>query len=668
MNGLGFIHPGFLAAGIAVAVPLVIHLLFRQKARRVDIGSIYFLRVALRDQAHRRNVRRWLLLALRAAGVLLLAALFARPYWRALESPAEAGAVILLLDRSASMGAGREGKTPWDLARQKARKIIDELSAGSALHLAFFDAGGISPMTPEELLASGAVGPAGTDYSPALDWARDLVLASGRPRSMVYLFSDLQRAGIRRRPDSPFPDTATVAIVDVGRPLSRNLAVEDVQVEQADIRPGLPTTLAARIANTGLFAVRNVGLTLSLDKRPRAHQTVRLEPHARQIVRFPIPIGEPGLYHGSVAIAGEDDFAADDRRWLAFEARSPERILMVDGEPGPSIYAHETYYLETALGLRTPGAEASSGEVLSGQSEPAGGRTPFETIRVDWPTSAQDRDGGLPDLGGFRVVVLCNVPEVPEATARALAGFVNGGGQLVIFSGDHVGRNAYASLRRSGIFPARVEGPSDPGVFRLTRWQQDHPIFRPFDQPEHGDLRTLRFDRICRLVPDQEGRELAVVEGNFPLLVESRVGRGRCVLLAVPADNQWGDWAIQRLYLPLIHQLMGYLTDRLPEPGRIRLEPADAGSGHAPGVVLDSGRAVVRNLDPMESDLERVTPATLREAYRLPVPRTAKRPPDAELTDSLSGSQRPDEIWAWIILVLLAVLVAETFVANRTYA
>jgi hypothetical protein len=274
----------------------------------------------------------------------------------------------------------------------------------------------------------------------------------------------------------------------------------------------------------------------------------------------------------------------------------------------------------------------------------------------------------LPDLGGFRVIVLCNVAEVPEATARALAGFVKVGGQLVIFSGDQVGRGAYASLRRSGIFPARVEEPAGPGVFRLTRWQQDHPIFRPFDQPEHGDLRTLRFDRICRLVPDQDGRELAVVEGSFPLVVESRVGRGRCVLLAVPADNQWGDWAIQRLYLPLIHQLMGYLTDRLPESGRVRLEPADSGSGHAPGVVLDSGRAVVRNLDPAESDLQRITPATLREAYRLPVPHAAQRPPDAELTDSLSGSQRPDEFWAWIILVLLAVLVAETFVANRTYA
>ena len=268
--------------------------------------------------------------------------------------------MILLLDRSASMGAGREGKTPWDLARQRALKIIEDLPAGSSLHLAYFDANGITPTAPAELRASGSVSPAGTDYAPALDWARDLVLAAGRQRSMVYLLSDLQRAGIRRRPDNRSRTRATVTIVDVGRPLARNLAVEDVQVELADLRPGVPTTLAARIVNTGPFPARDVRLTLSLDQVSPVEQTVSLDAHARQVVRFPIALPEPGLYHGSVGIAGEDDFAADDRRWLAFEARRPERILLVDGEPGPSIYSHETYYLETALRLRIPGAEVSS--------------------------------------------------------------------------------------------------------------------------------------------------------------------------------------------------------------------------------------------------------------------------------------------------------------------
>ena len=104
MAGLGFIHLGFLAAAAAVAVPVLIHLLFRPRAQKVKIGTLYFLRSVLRDSARRRKVRRWILLALRAAGVLLLALLFARPYRTdASAQPAERE-LILLIDRSASMG------------------------------------------------------------------------------------------------------------------------------------------------------------------------------------------------------------------------------------------------------------------------------------------------------------------------------------------------------------------------------------------------------------------------------------------------------------------------------------------------------------------------------------------------------------------------------------
>ena len=599
--------------------------------------------------------------------MLLLASLFARPYWKAPESPAAGKATIVLIDRSASMGAGPEGKTPWDLARQRVLKLIDQLPQGSPLHLAYFDANGVAPTTPREMRASRSVSFAGTDYAPAIDWARDLVVAAGRQQSVVYLFADLHRAGIRRRPDNPFPDSATVNIEDVGRPLAHNLAVEDVQVERTDLRPGMPTTVVARIANTGSFPARDVRLSLSLDQLSPLEKAISLDAHTRQVVRFPIELREPRLYQGSVDIAGDDDFAADNRRWLAFEARRPEQILLVDGQPGSSIYSHETYYLEAALRLRVPGIEDTSSEAASGQPESAEAPTPFETVRIDWGGSAADAAGTLPDLGGFRVVVLCNVAEVPEAAGRALAKFVTAGGQLVIFTGDRVGPGAYAALRSAGIFPAEVREAVDPGTFRCTTWQKDHPIFRAFDQPEHGDLRSLKFDRITRLVPDPQARELALVEGNLPLLVESTAGRGRCVLLSVPADTQWGDWAIQRLYLPLIHQLMGYLTDRLPEDGRVSFELADAARGHALGVAVESGQAIVRNLDPTESNLDRITPATLREVYRLPAPHATGRVRD-DSQDTLPGSQRPDEFWAWILLTLLAVLVVETFVANQTYA
>src|SRR3954453_13081049 len=131
MGGLGFIHTGFLLAGLTVAVPIVIHLLFRQRARRVDVGSLHFLKVVLQDNARRRKLRRWLLLALRSAGALLLALLFARPYWNAPEVPGPEREVALLIDRSASMGAISHEKSPFARAQREAEKVIKGLPTGT---------------------------------------------------------------------------------------------------------------------------------------------------------------------------------------------------------------------------------------------------------------------------------------------------------------------------------------------------------------------------------------------------------------------------------------------------------------------------------------------------------------------------------------------------------
>src|SRR5260221_11843717 len=97
MQGLSLIHMGFLAAGLAVALPIIIHLLFRQKTRTLSIGSMRFLHQVVREHRRRRRVRQWLLPALRMLAVLLLALLFARPYRdESFRRGLQQGAVLLL--------------------------------------------------------------------------------------------------------------------------------------------------------------------------------------------------------------------------------------------------------------------------------------------------------------------------------------------------------------------------------------------------------------------------------------------------------------------------------------------------------------------------------------------------------------------------------------------
>ena len=282
--------------------------------------------------------------------------------------------------------------------------------------------------------------------------------------------------------------------------------------------------------------------------------------------------------HGFVEVAGGDDLPFDDRRWLAFEARLPDRVLLIDGEPGPSVFGNETYYLETALRLRLPGEESKASP------------TPYEPVRHGL---GRPRRVTLPDLNPFRVVALCNVADISPADASALARFVASGGSLIIFTGDQVKAGAYAGTRaRPGSCPRGWRSRPRSAPTGSPTGSKDHPIFGPFADPQYGDLRTLRFRQITRLVPDSGGpRARDSAGGRRRWWSRKRLGQGRCLLFAFPADNAWGDWAIHRLYLPLVHQLLGYLTDRLPETSPVRSEHAGQGPGQAPGVVVENGRA-----------------------------------------------------------------------------
>jgi hypothetical protein len=134
---MNFIHASFLAAGLAVALPIVIHLLFRQRTRDVSIGSIRFLQQVVKEHRRSKRVRQWLLLALRMLAVLLLAALFARPYWDQTEKQALEREVVLIIDRSASMTAiGNSGKSALATAIEQAQEELKNLPEQVIVHVA----------------------------------------------------------------------------------------------------------------------------------------------------------------------------------------------------------------------------------------------------------------------------------------------------------------------------------------------------------------------------------------------------------------------------------------------------------------------------------------------------------------------------------------------------
>src|ERR1700730_4218396 len=104
---MSFLAPAFFAALAAIAIPVIIHLINRERKVVIEFPSLMFLRRIPYKSVRPQKIRHLLLLLLRCFALALLVAAFARPFFEKKKAPiSSTGAreVVILLDRSASMG------------------------------------------------------------------------------------------------------------------------------------------------------------------------------------------------------------------------------------------------------------------------------------------------------------------------------------------------------------------------------------------------------------------------------------------------------------------------------------------------------------------------------------------------------------------------------------
>ncbi|HEY1489823.1 MAG TPA: BatA domain-containing protein, partial [Verrucomicrobiae bacterium] len=117
---MNFLAPWFLLGGLAIAGPVIFHLIRRAARERMPFSSLMFLRPTAPKVTKRRKLEHFWLLLLRCLALLLLATGFARPFLvkdiALPATPSEGRQVVVLIDTSASMR--REGL--WNKARSVA--------------------------------------------------------------------------------------------------------------------------------------------------------------------------------------------------------------------------------------------------------------------------------------------------------------------------------------------------------------------------------------------------------------------------------------------------------------------------------------------------------------------------------------------------------------------
>ena len=695
---MSFLAPLFLAGLAALAVPIFVHLINRERKEITEFPSLMFLQRIPYRSVRRQKIRDWLLFAMRCLALILLIAAFARPYLEkrfaqaggALDSARE---VVVLLDRSYSMGYGDR----WSRARDEARSVIGGIGANDRLTLVAFaetptalnqasaDQGSLRAALDAATLSSRS-----TKYAPALKLATKILEESELARREVVLITDFQKVGWDGHEEVVLPPGTQLTNVDLSTSPAPNVAVTSVELHRAMEAGRERVTAKARLTNTGDKPASGVAVTLALNDRELEKKSLTLAPNSAGTVTF-TSVALPEGYTRGVVAAGTDAMPQDNRFNFVLAPEQALSVLII--EPSDA-RASQSLYLSRALAI---------------------GDRPLIRANVKRSSAVT-----FADLAGRSLVVLNDAPYPSGDVGRRLRTFVEQGGGLLVILGQNSTPSSFTGAA-ADLLPGPVGALVDRGVDRaasLTSLEYAHPIFELFSGPRSGDFTAARFHRYRPLQLTSAAGVLARYDDGAPAVVEKPLGAGKVVILTSTADLFWNDLAVQPVFLPFVHQLVRYTgsyadvrpwftAGQVMEVGRSagRGGANGAGPSSAPGgadaadyvaespsgetiraTAADDGylveleeqgfytvrrvgaargteRTVAVNLDVSESDLSRVDPQELVAAV---TPKTG----DAR-SAALGAPPTPEEqerrqtLWWYLLVGALLLLGAETILSNR---
>ena len=620
----GFVNPALVAGVAAAALPLLIHLLNRQRHKPVRWAAMRFVLAAYKKTRRRVELENLLLLLLRMGAVALLALALARPF-TGRDSPLASLTdtrrdLVIVLDASASTGQRERLESAFERERERARALARELSGAHGDRLRLILAGAtprlLSWRTPEEALSllDALESPTGESLdlagalSEVLKHARE-TQSGGTASLEVHLLTDMQRRSFlpyesvaakgaeaekeqRSRALDEVLDglkqlSVHVIVEDLcgGERVPPNLSVESVRALGEVYAAGLPTEIAVGIANHGTQPRPGVRVALTVDGERRPSQVVDLESRGKAEAVFSVTFAKSGE-HLLVASIDSDRLAIDNERAQVIGVPDSLRVLLVDGQPASALEEDEVGYLRTVL-------EPPSDDARPAGSAPA----PFQ------PSVIRPEELGTSELtlATWDAVWLANVDRISQPVAERLDHFVAAGGLLVVSCGDAMDVASWNQrlyrVDGTGLLPAelgrRLEvGKRNEEHWRVASFDAEHPALAFFADERFKLLLTeAPVYALLATQPLPRTRVLATLDdpAKSALLLEKSYPRGRVLLWTTSIDNAWTHIPDSPATLvPLVHELLLY--GARAEPPRRNIAPGE------PLEVEISGEVFPRNL------------------------------------------------------------------------
>jgi hypothetical protein len=717
-----FLNLAFLYGALAIAVPIVLHLIMRQKPKLLEFPALRFIQKRHDLNQRRLKLRHLLLLLLRAGAIAFLALALARPTIKLShrfgnqEAPV---AAAMIFDSGPHMQYRRDKKTRLEAAQEFGQWLLEQLPPES--QIAVCDSG----MSPQNFDAARGLSKERIGRLEIVNNPRPLTRIIGEAAQMlkdksqlqskeIYVFTDLSRASW------PLEDTtylqerlkelggAAVYLIDVGVTDPVDFSLGDLNLSKQVVAAGASVEIQTDIICRGPGGSRQVEVAMLTPdgKLEQVSQQIKqLGTGASESLDFRLPSLKPGTRQGVVRILGQDSLAADDERYFTIEVRPSWPVLLVAQPP----VTESAIYLRSAL------------EALNARHP---GTSQFECEAVDYADLAARTPKSLES---YAAVCLLDPPALEPGVWQCLTDYAAAGHGVGIFLGRHAAPiEAFNSQAAQQLLPAQLKEqvPREEGDNYLAPQDYQNSILKPFaPTATHSPWSWFPVYRYWRVGDLNAGANTIIpYNDGRPMLLQRTIGTGQVagrVLMTttpfsdrgsrrdawnkLPVDTEMKAWPFVILANQIVSALVGSSDQQLnyyagvgsvvlpiadanrrpiyvvyrPNHDSTPLSPPEKAEISISGVdqvgnyqVQSAGeprddRGFSVNLPARLTDLTRLAEREINDLFGPYTPQIARS--NDQVVRNQGQARVGREIYSWLIVIVAGLLAMEYIVSNWFY-
>jgi len=330
-----FLYPLFLWGLLALSIPIIIHLFYFRRFKKVSFTNVRLLKEIKEETSSRNKLKDLIILAMRLLALALLILAFAQPFIPRGEDVKQGNnAVSIFIDNSFSMSSTNNQIPILDIAKERAREIIRAYSNSDNYQILTQDFEGrhqrlVSQEDALTLIDEINISPAVQSISSVVN-RQFQTLNREEANRISYVISDFQESIITG--DMPSDSTVEVNLVPIASVQENNVAIDSVWLEAGVAFQGQTNKLLVRVKNYGEETVENVRLSIAYSgqEKPEGRLVIPAGNSITDTINY--SVFNTGWQTAEVKIS---DFPVqfDDSYWISFYVEEEIDILVINSGP-----------------------------------------------------------------------------------------------------------------------------------------------------------------------------------------------------------------------------------------------------------------------------------------------------------------------------------------------